>query len=112
MSEFVTKSVAQEKRAQKIETRTAVARMAALPLSRSAAEESVDARGSRQPHAFEHAIASCSASEGASITYWGTPPSLYLSTRGEITAKTLKSQLWHSLEVHDPIRFPRFTTVG
>ena len=28
------------------------------------------------------------------------PPSLYLSTRGEITAKTLKSQLLHSFEVH------------
>ena len=66
---------------------------------------------SRQPRAFEHTIASCSACEDGPITYLGAPASLYLSTRGEITAKTLKSQLLHSFEVLDPIRFPRFTTV-
>jgi hypothetical protein len=43
----------------------------------------------------------------------GISPSFYrFTTPGEITAKTLTSQLLHSLEVLDPIGFPRFSTIG
>ena len=66
----------------------------------------------RRPRAFEHAIASRSACEGAPIIYMGAAPSFYLSAPGEITAKTLKSRLLHSFEVLDPIRFPRFSAIG
>ena len=40
---------------------------------------------------------------------YGGQPVMVVPT---VIAKTLKSQLLHSFEVLDPIRFPRFSAIG